>query len=95
MPYLTMTPHMSVIRVYDKPGGYESRSPYLGLVMVTYLNDKLAYLHGAVGKIDRETLQLAFDMLREAGIEEVQMERHGRMKVIDLRTKNNFEPVAR
>jgi hypothetical protein len=39
--------------------------------------------------------RMAFDMLREAGIEEVQMERHGRMKVIDLRTKNNLEPVAR
>jgi hypothetical protein len=82
--FLVMTPHMEFIRVYDRPGGYEKRLPYLGMMAVTYLNDKEAYLHGAVGKITRPMHAQALDMLRARGVTTVQFERRGVMKTIDL-----------
>jgi hypothetical protein len=85
MIHLTMTPEVSSIRVYDQPGGYEKRLPYLGIVTVVHLTDKLAYLRGAVGKVDRETRARVFDLLRERGFTAVMLERHGRMKTIELR----------
>lgn len=84
MVHLTITPHVEFIRVYDQPDGYEKRLPYLGILAVTHLTDKVAYLHGAVGKIDRATYTLALGMLRERGIDTVWVERHGRLKTIEL-----------
>jgi hypothetical protein len=46
--HLVMTPHVEFIRVYDEPGGYEKRLPYRGMLTVTWLNDQVVYLHGAV-----------------------------------------------
>jgi hypothetical protein len=85
MIHLTLTPLMSTIRVYDQPDGYEKRLPYLGLVTVKHLTDKTVYLCGAVGKIDRETRTMGLALLREQGITTLMVERHGRMKTIDLR----------
>jgi hypothetical protein len=82
--HLTMTPHIEFIRVYDQPSGYEKRLPYLGILAVTHLTDKIAYLHAAVGKIDRATYMLAVSMLRERGITTLMVERHGRLKTIEL-----------
>jgi hypothetical protein len=84
MIHLTMTTEVSTIRVYDQPGGYEKRLPYLGIVTVTHLNDTTVYLHGAVGKIDRETRAKALEMLREQGVTTVMLERRGRMKTLKL-----------
>jgi hypothetical protein len=94
MPYLTMTPQTSVIRAYDQPGGYESRLPYQAIVTVTHLTDKLAYLHGAVGKVDRETWEKTLGLLREKGVETLTLERHGVIKTLDLRPKKTPEPLA-
>jgi hypothetical protein len=82
--HLVMSPHVEFIRVYDEPGGYEKRLPYRGMLTVTWLNDKVVYLHGAVGKIDRAAHTQAVAMLRARGITTLMVERHGRMKTIDL-----------
>jgi len=79
-----MTPEVSTIRVYDAPGGYEARRPYLGIMTVSHLSDKVVYLHGAVGKIDRATHRAALAMLRERGVTTVQYERRGQMKTLEL-----------
>ena len=84
MIHLTMTPATSNIRAYDQPGGYENRRPYLAIVTVTHLTDKIVYLHGAVGTVCRETWTKTLDLLRERGITTVMLERHGRMKTIEL-----------
>jgi hypothetical protein len=84
MIHLTMTPQTSAIRAYDQPGGYENRLPYQAIVAVTHLTDKVVYLHGAVGKVDRETWAKTLDLLRAQGITTVMLERHGRMKTIEL-----------
>ena len=84
MAHLTMTPQTSAIRAYDQPGGYENRLPYLAIVTVTHLTDKIVYLHGAVGKVDRETWTKTLDLLRERGVTTVMLERHGQMKTIQL-----------
>ena len=84
MIHLTMTPQTSAIRAYDQPGGYENRRPYLAIVTVTHLTDKIAYLHGAVGVVDRQTWAQALDLLRGRGVTTVMLERHGRMKTIEL-----------
>jgi hypothetical protein len=84
MIHLTMTPEVSSIRAYDQSGGYEKRLPYLAIVTVTHLTDKIIYLHGAVGKVDRETWEKTLDLLRERGVTTVMLERHGRMKTIEL-----------
>jgi hypothetical protein len=84
MTYLTITPEVSSIRAYDKPDGYASRLPYQGIVTVTHLTDKIVYLHGAIGKIDRATRAQGLAMLRERGVTTLMFERHGRMKSIDL-----------
>ncbi|WP_323142721.1 hypothetical protein [Massilia phyllosphaerae] len=84
MIHLTMTPQTSAIRAYDQPGGYENRLPYLAIVTVTHLTDKVVYLHGAVGKVDRETWEKTLDLLRAHGATTVMLERHGVMKTIQL-----------
>lgn len=84
MTHLHMTPEVSTIRVYDAPGGYEARRPYLGIMTVSHLSDKVVYLHGAVGKIDRATHRAALAMLRERGVTTVQYERRGQMKTLEL-----------
>jgi hypothetical protein len=84
MIHLTMTPQTSAIRAYDQSGGYENRRPYLAIVTVTHLTDKIVYLHGAVGTVDRETWEKTLDLLRDRGVTTVMLERHGRMKTILL-----------
>lgn len=84
MIHLTMAPQTSAIRAYDQPGGYENRLPYLAIVTVTHLTDKVVYLQGAVGKVDRETWEGTLDLLRARGVTTVMLERHGRMKTISL-----------
>jgi len=86
MTHLHMTPMVSTLRVYDAPGGYEQRRPYLGIMTVSHLSDKVVYLHGAVGEIDRATYEAALAMLRERGVTTVQYERRGRMKILTLAT---------
>ena len=84
MIHLTMTPAVSNIRAYDQPGGYEKRAPYLAIVTVTHLTDKIVYLQGAVGTVCRETWTKTLELLREGGVTTVMLERHGRMKTIEL-----------
>jgi hypothetical protein len=87
MTYLTITPEVSSIRAYDQPGGYENRRPYIAIVTVTHLTDKVVYLHGAVGKVDRETWEKTLDLLRTHGVTTVMLERHRKIKTIDLLAK--------
>lgn len=84
MIHLEMTPTVSTIRVYDQPGGYEQRLPYIGIVMVTYITDKEVCLQGAHGKVDRATLDKVLALLQEKGVTMVRLERRGRMKTIKL-----------
>ena len=84
MIHLKMTPQTSAIRAYDQPGGYENRRPYQAIVTVTHLTDKIVYLHGAVGVVCRETWATTLELLRDSGITTVMLERHGRMRTIDL-----------
>lgn len=84
MIHLKMTPQTSAIRAYDQPGGYDKRLPYRAIVTVTHLNDKIVYLHGAVGTVCRETWAKTLDLLRTAGVTTVMLERHGRIKTIEL-----------
>lgn len=84
MIHLHMTTAVSNIRAYDEPGGYESRRPYHAILTVTHLTDTTVYLHGAVGRVDRETWTKAFDLLREQGVTKVMLERRGRMRTMKL-----------
>ena len=84
MTHLHMTPEVSTIRVYDAPGGYEARRKYQGIITVTHLTDRVVYVHGAVGQVDRATYAQALDMLAELGVTTVMYERRGRMKTIEL-----------
>lgn len=84
MTHLHMATAVSTIRVYDAPGGYEARRPYAGIITVTHLTDRIVYVHGAVGRVTRETYQKALAMLREQGVTTVMFERRGRMKTIEL-----------
>lgn len=82
--YLEISPEVSSIRVYSEPDGYAKRLPYSCMMSVTYLNSKIVYLHGARGTVTRAVYDQAFALLKSLGIEEVQMERHGKMKSIYL-----------
>jgi len=84
MTHLVMTPHVSFIRVYDQPDGYEKRVPYLGILAVTHLTDTTVYVHGAVGQITRQAHDQALEMLRAQGVTTVMYERRGRMKTKTL-----------
>lgn len=84
MTHLHIAPSVLTIRVYDAPGGYEARRPYVGIMTVSHLSDTVVYLHGAVGKIDRATHRAALAMLRERGVTTVQYERRGQMKTLEL-----------
>lgn len=84
MNHLHIAPSVLTIRVYDAPGGYEARRPYVGIMTVSHLSDAVVYLHGAVGKIDRATHRAALAMLRERGVTTVQYERRGQMKILEL-----------
>jgi hypothetical protein len=88
MTHLHMATAVSNIRVYDGPGGYEARRPYLGIITVSHLTSSTVYVHGAVGKIDRATHTAALNMLRELGVTTVMYERRGRMKTIELESIN-------
>jgi hypothetical protein len=82
--HLVMSPHVEFIRVYDQPDGYEKRLPYVGILGVTFLTNKIVYLHGAVGRVDRTAYAQATAMLRARGITTLMVERHGQMKTIEL-----------
>jgi len=84
MTHLHMATEVAVIRLYDAPGGYEARRPYRAILRVTFLSDKVAHLHCAVGQIDRAAHAAAMAMLRERGVTTVQYERRGQMKTIEL-----------
>lgn len=84
MIHLHMTPAVSSIRAYDQPNGYENRVPYLAILTVMHLTDTAVYLQGAVGKVDRETWDKAFDLLRAQGVTSVMFERRGQMRTISL-----------
>jgi hypothetical protein len=84
MTHLHMEPEVSTIRAYSAPGGYEERRPYDGIISVSHLTNWFAYVHGAVGKIDRATYTAALKMLRDRGVTTVMYERRGRMKTIEL-----------
>lgn len=84
MIHLEITPASSNIRAYDQPDGYEKRLPYLAILTVMHLTDTVVYLQGAVGTVDRETRTKAFELLRERGVTTVMMERHGKMKTVEL-----------
>ena len=84
MIHLEMTPATSNIRAYRQAGGYEKRLPYHAILTVTHLTATHVYLHGAVGKVDRETWNKAMTLLRERGVTKVQIERRGRMRIIEL-----------
>ena len=87
MTHLHIAPSVLTIRVYDAPGGYEARRPYVGIMTVSHLSDTVVYLHGAAGKIDRATHRAALAMLRERGVTTVQYERRGQMKTLSLISK--------
>ncbi|RYE66041.1 MAG: hypothetical protein EOO79_07470 [Oxalobacteraceae bacterium] len=93
MIYLTMTTEASSIRAYHQPNGYEKRLPYLAIVQVKHLTDKVVYLCGAVGVVDRETWMKLLDLLRTGGITTVMLERHGRMKTIELSAPAASQPT--
>lgn len=82
--HLELTTTVATIRVYDHADGYALRLPYAGIMTVTYLSNKLAYLSGACGSITREMYDEAFAMLKAQGVEEVMIERRGEMKKITL-----------
>lgn len=84
MTHLHMTPEVSTIRVYDAPGGYEARRKYQGIITVTHLTDRVVYVHGAVGQVDRATYAQALAMLAELGVTTVMYERRGQMKTLSL-----------
>ncbi len=84
MTHLHMTPEVSTIRVYDAPGGYEARRRYKGFITVTHLTDRVVYVHGAVGQVDRATYSQALAMLAQLGVTTVMYERRGKMKTIEL-----------
>lgn len=82
---LVMSPSVSTIRVYmDRPDGYQNREPYQGIITVKHLGDEAVFLEGAIGKVDRETRDKVFQMLREIGVKEVQMERHGKRLTLNI-----------
>jgi len=87
MTHLHMTPMVSTIRVYDAPGGYEERRKYLGIMTVSHLTDRVAWVHGAVGQITRATHAQAMAMLAARGVTTVMYERRGQMKTISLKSK--------
>jgi len=86
MTHLHMATTVSTIRVYDSPGGYEARRPYAGIITVTHLTDRIVYVHGAVGRVTRQTYLKALAMLREGGVTTVMFERRGQMKTLELET---------
>jgi len=84
MIHLTMTPETFSVRAYDRPDGYEKRLPYRAIVQVKSLDGKIAHLGGAIGTVDRETWSALLVLLREKGFTAVMLERHGRMRTIEL-----------
>lgn len=84
MIHLEITPATSNIRAYNAPDGYEKRRPYLAIVTVCHLTDTIVYLCGAIGTVDRETWEKTLDLLRGQGVTTVMLERHGRMRTIEL-----------
>jgi hypothetical protein len=84
MIHLEMTPATSNIRAYNEQDGYEKRRPYLAIVTVCHLTDTIVYLRGAIGTVDRETWEKTLDLLRGQGVTTVMLERHGRMRTIEL-----------
>jgi hypothetical protein len=82
--HLHMTPEVSTIRVYSAPNGYEERRPYDGIITVSHLTDTIAYVHGAIGKVDRGTYTMALKLLQERGVKKIMYERRGEMKTLNL-----------
>jgi len=78
---LVMTPLVSQIRLYvNNPNGYAERAAYQAIITVSHTGGNRAYLSGAMGEIDRDTLKAALKLLAEHGITEVTIERRGKFR---------------
>lgn len=93
MIHLTMTPDVSSVRAYGRPDGYEKKLPYLAIVQVKHLTDKVVFLCGAVGTVNREMWVALLDLFRAQGVTTVMLERHGRMKTITLGQADAVQPT--
>jgi hypothetical protein len=74
------SPVISAFRVYEGQDGYATREPYIAIVYVQFLSDDTVYLSGAHGRINKESYDKAFDMLRARGVTKALYERHGKLK---------------
>ena len=82
--HLEITTEVSSVRAYDGPDGYAKRLPYTAIITISHLTDTTAYLHGAKGDASRAVWVALLDLLRARGIRTVMLERHGKMKTIEL-----------
>jgi len=84
MLYLSLTPHVSTIRFYDQPDGYENRVPYIGIMTITHLSDTTAYISGALGNFDKAAYTQVMALLKEHGVKTLLYERRGKFITRDL-----------
>lgn len=84
MLYMSLSPHVSQVRFYDQPDGYEKRIPYIGIMTITYLNEKTVYISGAVGNFTRTDYQGLMDMLKSKGVTTLLYERRGKFITREL-----------
>lgn len=84
--YLEMSPVVTKLRLYDKPGGYAERTPYIATLDVMWKTRTEVWLAGAEseGEIDLQVWTLAMTLLRKEGVEIVRFERHGIEKTYHL-----------
>jgi hypothetical protein len=82
--YLEMTPLVTKLRLYDQPGGYAARIPYIATLDVVWETRSKVYLCAAVGDIGPRVWTLAMDLLKREGVTSVRFERRGKMKIYSL-----------
>lgn len=93
MIHLHMSPALSHIRVYVEADGYKNRIPYEAMMTVVHMSDTMVYLMGAVGTVNRETWNKAFEMLYAQGVKTVILERRGVMRVAAIERRGRLRAL--
>ena len=84
MIFLHEAVKQTVIRAYDKPGGYENQGKYIASVTVDYMLDGTVFMSNLLGAIDAPMIKNVDEYLKSKGVKTTLYVRRGKLKTREL-----------
>lgn len=81
---IKFSPTSGFIRLYKGDNSYENKDPYDFICTLIFLTESKVYLCGAKGELSKNDLMDIKGFLKDLGVKEVEMERHGEIKRLNI-----------